>query len=162
MTPKAGGGWPTRVGLALTIVMLLAAPTTVEAQLLNLTVSPLLVTFPSTGDPDTVPLLVAPPMTIQYRVRQNNFQPWMLTVVANGNLASGPSQINISAVTWVATPAPPFRNGTMSSTQAQIVASGTGNVNPTTTGTVTLRLANSWNYDTGTYLAIVTFTLSAP
>ena len=40
----------------------------------------------------------------------------------------------------------------MSSTQAQTLASRKrANVNPTTTGTVTFRLTNSWTYDAGTY-----------
>jgi hypothetical protein len=50
----------------------------------------------------------------------------------------------------------------MSSTQAQQVAGGAGNVNPTQTGTITFRLTNSWTHDAGIYLQILTFTLSTP
>jgi len=42
------------------------------------------------------------------------------------------------------------------------MASGTGNVNPATNGSVTFRLANAWNYNAGLYTQTVTFTLSAP
>ena len=124
-------------------------------------VTPRVITFPS-SDPDTVPLVSAPPVQVTYRVRQNNNAPWTLTVLADGDLLSGPPSVDISNVSWVATPAPPFQNGTLSKTVAQRVASGTGNVNPTTTGSITFRLANSWTYSTGTYTQTVLFTLSAP
>jgi hypothetical protein len=146
--------------LTLGAVVLLC-PARVQAQQLNLTVSPLLVTFPAT-DPDTAPVLSAPPVTVEYRVRGNGNRPWLLTVQASGNLTSGLSQIPASAVTWIATPAPPFQSGTMSTTQAQTVAAGSGNVNPARTGTITFQLANSWNYDAGLYLQVLTFTLSTP
>jgi hypothetical protein len=149
------------VGAAIALLLALATPRGAQAQQLDLTISPLIVTFP-TSDPDTSPVLNAPPLTVQYRVRANGSRPWTLTVVASGNLTSGLSAIPASAITWVATPAPAFRAGTMSSTQAQPVASGTGNVNPAQTGTVTFRLTNSWTYDAGTYLQVLTFTLSAP
>jgi hypothetical protein len=155
MTPR-GALATVALGAAM-----LAIPTRAHAQQLNLSVSPLIVTFPST-DPDTAPLLNGTPVTVQYRVRGNGNRPWMLTVLASTDLISGPSQIPASAVTWIGAPAPPFQTGTLSRTQAQPVASGTGNVNPTQTGTITFRLTNSWNYDAGTYIQILTFTLSTP
>jgi hypothetical protein len=149
-----------------TLIVTLAAmaslwPARARAQQLNLTVTPLVVTFPTT-DPDTAPVLNAPPMTVEYRVRANGNRPWLLTVQASGNLISGLSQIPASAVTWTVTPAPPFQAGTMHSTQAQPVAAGIGNVNPARIGTITFRLVNSWNYDAGTYIQTLTFTLSTP
>jgi hypothetical protein len=141
--------------------MLGLAGTPAWAQRLELSVTPVIVLFPS-QDPDVVPLVSAPPMTITIRVRGNGNQPWQLSVLASGNLMSGPSSVDITNVTWVATPAPPFRTGTMSRTVAQIVAAGTGNVNPTLTGSVTFRLNNSWTYDSGLYLQTVVFTLAAP
>jgi hypothetical protein len=104
----------------------------------------------------------APPMQLTYRVRGNGNAPWALTVLAAGDLLSGPSAVDISNVTWVATPAPPFQNGTLSKTVAQRVASGTGNINPDSIGSITFRLANSWTYSTGTYTQTILFTLSAP
>jgi hypothetical protein len=141
--------------------VLLLAPASALAQKLDLSLSPAVITFPS-SDPDTVPLVLAAPIQITYRVRSNGNSPWALTVLAAGDLISGASRVDISNVTWVATPAPPFQNGTLSKTVAQRVASGNGNVNPDTIGSITFRLANSWTYSTGTYTQTVLFTLSAP
>jgi hypothetical protein len=93
---------------------------------------------------------------------QQNVGPWTMTVLAGGDLISGASTVDISNVTWVATPAPPFQNGTLNKTVAQTIASGTGNVNPVATASITFQLANSWTYNTGTYTQTVLFTLSAP
>jgi hypothetical protein len=82
--------------------------------------------------------------------------------LASGNLISASSTVDITNVTWVATPAPPFRTGTLNRTVAQVMASGIGNVNPTATGSVTFRLNNSWTYDSGTYTQTIVFTLSLP
>jgi hypothetical protein len=137
------------------------SPASAGAQQLTLTITPAVVTFPS-SDPDAAPVLNAAPLTVDYRVRGNGNRPWMLTVVASGDLMAGGSRIAAGEVSWIATPAPPFRSGTMTTTQAQAVASGTGNVNPGTRGTLTFRLANSWTYDAGTYTQMLTFTLSTP
>ncbi len=145
----------------LLIAVLVIPPTGAAAQRLDLSLSSAVITFPS-SDPDAVPLISASPVQVTYRVRQNNNAPWSLTVLAAGDLISGPSRVDISSVTWVATPAPPFQNGTLSKTVAQRVASGTGNVNPDTLGSITFRLANSWTYSTGTYTQTILFTLSAP
>jgi hypothetical protein len=144
-------------------VLLLAAwPSPVAAQRLTLSITPKVITFPS-SDPDTVPIVVAAPIQLNYRVQQNQGSPWTITVLAGGHLLSGPSVVDISNVTWIATPAPPFQNGTLSATVAQRVASGTGNVaNPGSNGSITFRLANAWTYSTGTYTQTVLFTLSAP
>jgi hypothetical protein len=147
---------------ALAGVLLFAAmPSPAAAQRLTLTIAPKVITFPS-SDPDAVPIVVAAPVQVSYRVQQNQGSPWTITVLAGGHLLSGPSVVDISNVTWIATPAPPFQNGTLSTTVAQGVASGTGNVNPASTGSITFRLANSWSYSTGTYTQTVLFTLSAP
>lgn len=146
------------------LVAFLAAglvPASAAAQRLSLTLSPRIVSFPS-SDPDLVPIVIAAPIQVTYRVLQNNNAPWSLTLLAGGDLLSGPSTVDITNVSWVATPAPPFQGGTLSKTIAQRVASGTGNVNPTSIGSVTFRLANSWTYSAGTYTQTVIFTLSAP
>jgi len=153
----------TRHLLAASVVLVfnVAVPAPAAAQRLDLSLSPLVITFPST-DPDAVPVVAAAPLQVTYRVRQNNGAPWSLTVLAGGDLISGASRVDISNVTWVATPAPPFQNGTLSKTVAQRVASGTGNVNPDTIGSITFRLVNSWTYSTGVYTQTILFTLSAP
>jgi len=83
-------------------------------------------------------------------------------VLAGGDLVSGAASIAISQVTWVATPSPPFRNGTLSSASAQTVAAGVGNVANPSRGSITFRLTNSWTYDAGIYTQSLLFTLSAP
>lgn len=148
-----------RITTPLACLLLLAAAP-VSAQRLEVTVTPAVVSFPS-ADPDTTPLMIAAPVQVSYRIRQNT-GPWTLTVLAGGDLISGTSSVDISNVTWVATPAPPFQNGTLSKTVAQTLASGTGNVNPTRTGSITFRVANSWTYSAGIYTQTVTLTLSAP
>lgn len=127
---------------------------------LELSISPTVITFPA-SDPDLVPQISSVPVTVSYRIRLST-GAWQLTVLASGNLMSGSSTVDISNVTWVATPVPPFLNGTLNHTVAQVVASGVGNVNPAATGAVTFRLKNSWTYDSGTYTQTVVFTLTAP
>lgn len=141
-------------GLSL---LLPAAPT---AQRLDLSVNPVTITF-APVDPDTVPIVLSAPVLISYRIQQNK-GPWTLTLLATGDLISGSSVVDISNVTWIATPAPPFQNGTMSKTVAQPLASGVGMANPVKQGQITFRLANSWNYTAGLYTQTVVFTLSAP
>jgi hypothetical protein len=138
----------------------LVLPTAAAAQKLDLSVTPGVITFPA-SDPDAMPVVAAAPVRVNYRVRQNK-GPWTLTVLAGGDLNSGTSTVDISSVTWVATPAPPFQNGTLNKIVAQTLASGNGNVNPTAIGSVTFRVANSWTYSAGTYTQTITFTLSAP
>jgi hypothetical protein len=139
---------------------LLAAPGDACAQRLELSLSPTVISFPP-SDPDTFPVVTAAPVTVTYRVRQLN-APWQITVLASGDLNAGGPTVDISNVSWVATPAPPFRSGTLSKTVPQVVASGAGNVNPARSGSFTFRLANSWTYSTGTYTQTLVFTLSTP
>jgi hypothetical protein len=140
--------------------LLLAAPAA-RAQTLSLTISPATITF-ANADPDTTPSITAPSITVSYRVRNNLLGNWRITLLAGGDLTAGGATIPVTNVTWTATPAPPFQNGTMSRTLAQTLASGSGDVQNTTTGTVVFRLANSWTYNAGIYNASFVFTLSAP
>jgi hypothetical protein len=132
-----------------------------RAQTVDLSISPASVMFPS-ADPDTTPLVSAPTVFVSYRVRGNGNRPWRLTVLANGDLIAGAATIDITNVSWVATPAPPFQGGTASKTVEQTVAAGTGNVNPARTGSIVFRLVNAWNYSVGLYTQTFVFTLSAP
>ena len=152
---------PRTIGaLAIAAGVLAAAPGTAYAQRFDLSLSPTVVSFPP-SDPDAFPVVTSAPVTISYRVRQHN-APWQITVLASGDLNAGGATVDISNVSWVATPAPPFRSGTLSKTVAQVVASGAGNVNPTASGSLTFRLTNAWTYSTGTYTQTLVFTLSAP
>ena len=134
--------------------------TPAQAQRLELSMTPAAVTF-QTGNPDTMPMLTSAPVQVTYRIRQNT-GGWTLSVLALGDLHAGASTVDISNVTWMASPAPPFQNGTLSRTVAQPVATGTGIVNPARQGQLTFRLANSWLYDAGTYTQALVFTLTAP
>lgn len=145
----------------LAFLFLMPSPALAQKLELALSLSPAVITFPS-SDPDSVPLVSAPTLQITYRVRGNGNAPWALTVVAAGDLLSGASRIDISNVTWVATPAPPFQSGTLSKTVPQRIASGTGNVNPDSIGSITFQMANSWTYNPGSYTQTVLFTLSSP
>ena len=114
----------------------------------------------ASADPDTVPLVSASPIRVTYIALGQGANPWTITVEAEGQLVSGASTIPISNVSWVATPTPTFRNGTLS-TVPQVLATGTG-LALLERGDVTFRLANSWNYNVGTYTQTITFTLSSP
>jgi len=138
------------------------APASAAAQTATLTVSPRAVTFVG-ADPDAEPLLVAAPLQVTYRIQGGGSRyTWRITVLAEGDLLAGSSSVDISNVTWTATPAPPFQNGTLSRTVAQVLAAGTGQVNPAAVASLTFRLVNSWLYDAGTYTQTVVFTLSIP
>jgi hypothetical protein len=148
--------------IALVALLGCAAPGAAQNTRLEMSIVPATVNF-TLGDPDTTPEVTAAPMIVTYRIRGlPGNRAWQLTVVAAGDLTSGASRIDISNVRWTATPAPPFRNGTLNRTVAQIVAEGTGNANPLRIGFVTFRMTNSWTYDSGNYTQTVTFTLSAP
>lgn len=149
-------------GLVLALVLLAVSPREAAAQRLDVSITPATITF-SAADPDAQPVVFSVPVTITYRVRQNrDTSPWTLTVRALGDLNSGPSTVDITNVTWVATPAPPFQNGTLSRTVEQRLASGLGNVNPAAQGQLTFRLANSWSYDAGVYTQVIQFTMTSP
>lgn len=152
----------TGAALAIALASILAVPGQASAQRLDLSVSPTIISFPP-ADPDAFPVVTAAPVTITYRIRQvQGKESWQLTVLSSGDLLAGGSSVDISNVSWVATPSPPFRSGALSKTVAQVVASGNGNVNPTASGSLTFRMTNSWTYSTGTYTQTLVFTLSAP
>ncbi len=121
--------------------------------------NPSSITF-NDADPDSTPSLVAnSTVTISIRVQNNSGQNWRLTHLAAGDLS--PS-IPISNISWNVTPRPPFVNGSMSRSVAQIAAQGTGNLNPASTGTFTFIISNLWSYNTGNFSVATSFTLSAP
>src|SRR5512143_3725437 len=117
--------------LTAIISAMLSVPALAGAQKVDVTITPAAFTFPR-ADPDVAPVVTSPALTVRYRVQQNQGAQWRITVIANGDLVSGAVAIPISNVTWTATPAPPFQNGTMNSTVEQVVASGNGN-SPTQT-----------------------------
>ncbi len=58
------------------------------AQKIQLSLTPAVITFPS-SDPDAVPVVAAAPVQVTYRVQQNT-GPWSLTVLAGGDLDCRP------------------------------------------------------------------------
>ena len=129
------------------------------SQILTLTISPSSISFPD-ADPDETPSIAAnSTVGVRVRVRGNAGRNWRLTHLASGDLS--PS-IPISNISWAVTPQPPFIDGTMSRTVAQIAAQGVGNLDPARTGIFTYRIANLWSYNTGNFSVTTTFTLSAP
>ena len=149
------------LALAACALGLVFAPEAAAQPTLRLTITPATITF-AAADPDTTPSIAAPSVTVSYRVRSNATGSWRISLLASGDLTAGTATIPITNVTWTASPTPPFQAGTLSGTLAQTLASGSGNVQDTTTGTVVFRLANSWTYNVGTYSTSVVFTLTAP
>jgi len=131
------------------------------AQIITFSVTQASISF-ADADPDTTPSITAANVTVNYAVSFTFGANWRITVISGSNLTSGAASIPISNVTWTATPVPPFQAGTMSTTVQQTLASGSGDVLITRVGTVVFRLANSWNYNVGTYSATFTFTMSCP
>ena len=142
---------------------LVMTPSPALAQRLDLSLSPAVITFPS-SDPG-----YGPARRRRRRCRSpiasahNGNSPWSLTVLAAGDLISGASRVDISNVTWVATPGASFPE--RHAQQDRRAARGLGQ--PATSiqtaiGSITFRLANSWTYSTGIYTQTVLFTLSAP
>ena len=142
---------------ALMAASVVVSARSAAAQLLQL--QPTTITFAS-ADPDTVPLISASPVRVTYIALGQGGGTWTITVEAEGQLVSGTSTIPISNISWIATPTPTFRNGTLS-TVPQVLATGTG-LALLQSGDVTFRFTNSWNYNVGTYTQTVTFTLSSP
>lgn len=147
--------------IAVAVVAALLAPVNTSAQQLTLQINPRRVTFAS-ADPDTTPVVYGQPIVVTYRIRSNQNNPWQITLLADGDLIDGASTVDISNVSWTATPAPPFQNGTLNKTVEQVLASGNGNVNPARTGSVVFQLANSWSYPSGVYSQTVVITLITP
>jgi hypothetical protein len=126
----------------------------------KLTLGSATVTFPD-ADPETVPSINASEgaVSITAKARTSAAGSVTLTLLAANDLKSGSDTIGISNVTWTAT-GTGFAGGTMNKTTAQSVGTWTGS--GTQTGTVSFKLANSWNYATGAYSVSATYTLTAP
>jgi hypothetical protein len=116
------------------------------------------VTF-ADANPDTVPSIAAPAISVDVKGRTSGGSNLTLTVVSNQDLTSGSDTIGIANLTWTATGGG-FAAGTMNKTTAQTV--GSWGTSGTHSGTVTLALANSWAYNAGAYTATLTYTLTAP
>ncbi|MCX6549743.1 MAG: hypothetical protein NTY02_01845 [Acidobacteria bacterium] len=125
----------------------------------KLTVSSATVAF-ADADPDVTPSITASggAITVTAKGKTSAAGNITLTILAGADLTSGSDTIPIANVTWTATG--DLVAGTMSKTIAQSVGSWTGS--GSRTGTQTYKLANSWDYVTGSYTASATYTMTAP
>lgn len=127
----------------------------------SLTLGSSTVTFPS-ADPGSVTSIPANENAIDVSasVRTGDASTATLTVVATDDLTDSSSDvIAINNITWTVTGSG-YQAGTMSKTSAQTVGSWTGS--GVYTGTMSYALANSWNYQTGSYTTTLNYTLTAP
>jgi hypothetical protein len=156
---------------AAAMVVLSAAPAfaqDTDTQLINVTVNVSArakltlgsgtLTFADTDPDGAGAVITAAAISLDVKSRTSSGSNVTLTVQADDDLTSGTDTIAISNLTWAVTGAG-FQPGT-SSTAAQTLGSWTGSGNRS--GTHTYSLANSWNYNVGTYTAVLTYTLTAP
>jgi hypothetical protein len=126
----------------------------------ELVLAPTTINF-ADSSPTTVSSVPADnPVAVTARVRTGKATAATLTVASANDLTSGSDTIPISAVSWTASGAP-FIAGTLNKASAQSAATF-GNGSGTYNGTYSFVLANNWTYNTGSYTATVTYTLTAP
>lgn len=125
----------------------------------KLTLGAASVTF-ADADPTTTPTLSATPINVNVKARTSAAGNVTLTVVANHDLQSGGDAIPIANLTWLVGGDPGLAPGTMDASTAHNVGTWTGSGN--FSGTQTLQLVNDWAYNTGSYSATLTYTLTAP
>ncbi len=150
----------TIAGLIFIGGILLYGTASLAAVGVNLTVMPTSLSFTDT-DPDFISSIPAnTAIQIFVKVTGNPHGAWTLTHRSATDLRSGVDIIPISGITWTASPNPPFLNGTMNALADQRAGGDSGNAN--IVGTFRFSLKNSWDYHTGNYSTVTTFTLSAP
>lgn len=118
----------------------------------------LTLTFPS-ADPDLAPEITASenPVSISVKVRGAATTISDLTATAAGDLISGADIIPIDRVRWTAA-GQGFVSGGLEAYDPQLVGQWFGK-RTDTTGTLSFRLQNSWQYATGYYSQVVVYTL---
>lgn len=143
---------------ACLILLLLLAPTDADAQVVRLWLFGS-VSFPDV-DPDLQTQVGPERVWLWVRVTGTFGTPWVLTLVADSDLVSGPDVIPASNVSWTALPSPPFQNGVLTTAVPVVVASG---ITPVSSlARLDFWLQNSWSYNVGNYGGTATFTLSSP
>jgi hypothetical protein len=118
------------------------------------------VTF-ADADPDVTPLYTSAAIAIDVKARTSSNGNVTLTVLASGDLTSGPTDaIAVGTLSWAASGSGFTASGFNNKTTAQTLGSWTGSGNPT--GSHTLSLPNLWSYNTGVYSVTLNYTLTAP
>ena len=111
------------------------------------------------NSPDSIPASENP-LSVSAKARVAPGSAVTLTCQANGDLSGTNGTIGIENVTWTVASGSGFQGGTMSKNAPVTVGSWTGPGQRN--GSLNFYLANSWDYATGNYSAIVTYTLTAP
>lgn len=131
-----------------------------QAQVLRLEVAPPTLSF-GFHLPKTKPVVKADqPMIVTVIVLDDNNEGWTVSLLAHGDLLSGHNFIPARALSWTATPSPPFQNGQLSRDTPQIVARGFGPAK--VQGTLHFFLKDQWTYFPGDYSQTLNFQLSSP
>ena len=112
------------------------------------------------ADPDVTANLVSSAITVDVKARTTAAGSVQLTVKAGDDLKNVANDvIDISGLTWTAS-GTNFVAGTSNKTTAQPVGTWSGSGDRS--GSHTYSLPNSWTYATGSYSAVLTYTLVAP
>ena len=156
------------LGMALVVGGLLVAPPA-HGQNLRLRVTPTSISFPD-ANPTTTPLIPAnTSVLVDLRVRGGPpSSTWSVQALAGGDLTSGPDSIAISNITWTSTQTGRCRGsctclaGTTNKTVQQLMISGQGRTGNSFSCTQNYSLANSWSYNPGSYMQVMTITASSP
>lgn len=122
----------------------------------TLNIYPSAITF-LPGDPDLEPVTGAStPVRVQITTWPPN-RHWELTIRAEGNLVNAEGEvIPISAISWRATPGPPFVDGVLAAGQNLVLGRGRGDQDCE----ISFYLQNSWDYSSGEYSQVITFVAS--
>jgi len=134
-------------------------PRASEAATITLRLTPSSIAFPD-ASPDVTPLIGPATVMVSVKAEGSPGYPWVLTLLANSDLRSGPSVIPITAISWTSSPSPPFLNGTLSRVTSALLGTGIAHINADLR--MDFMLQNSWSYNVGAYSATATFTLSGP
>ena len=134
-------------------------PRASEAATLTLRLTPSTLSFPD-ASPDVTPVIGPATVMVTVKATAAPGYPWVLTLLGNSDLRSGPSMIPISTISWTSSPNPPFADGTLSRVSPVLLGTGIAHINSDLR--MDFMFQNSWAYDVGVYSATATFTLSAP
>ncbi|MCX7973930.1 MAG: hypothetical protein N3B16_05450 [Candidatus Aminicenantes bacterium] len=139
-----------------------AEPKAAQQWEIYLKISPTSIEFPS-ADPDLQPVIMGNPPV---RITISTWPPrreWTLYIRAEGHLISGEGYIiDISNISWRATPQPPFNDGTFVAGMNILLGTGKTDSKGIQEGEITFFFRNSWNYYAGLYRQSVTFTATTP
>jgi len=134
-------------------------PRASEAATITLRLTPSSLAFPD-ASPDVTPVIGPVTVLVTVKAEGSPGYPWVLTLLGNSDLSSGPSVIPINAISWTSSPTPPFNSGTMSRVTPVLLGTGIAHINADLR--MDFMLQNSWSYNVGAYSATATFTLSGP